>query len=87
MNAIKRYALSVVLVVWTVLGLIVSSHASEQRTALVIGNAQYGYGPLANPVNDALAIARMFRVAFASGESASPRGAARIRCPGCPPPC
>ncbi|MBN8183269.1 caspase family protein [Roseibium aggregatum] len=58
MNAIKRYALSVVLVVWTVLGLIVASHASEQRTALVIGNAQYGYGPLANPVNDALAIAR-----------------------------
>lgn len=58
MNAIKRYALSVVLVVWTVLGLIVASHAGEQRTALVIGNAQYGYGPLANPVNDALAIAR-----------------------------
>ena len=58
MNAIKRYALSVVLVVWTVLGLIVASHASEQRTALVIGNAKYGYGPLANPVNDALAIAR-----------------------------
>lgn len=58
MNAIKRYALWVVLVVWTVLGLIVASHASEQRTALVIGNAQYGYGPLANPVNDALAIAR-----------------------------
>ena len=58
MNAMKRCALAAVLVVWTVLGLIGASHASEQRTALVIGNAKYGYGPLANPVNDALAITR-----------------------------
>ncbi|GAB2186173.1 LIC10280 family protein [Roseibium sp. LAB1] len=58
MNALKRYAVSVVLVVCTVLGFLCTAHAAEPRTALVIGNAQYGYGPLANPVNDALAIAR-----------------------------
>jgi hypothetical protein len=31
-----------------------SSHAAtEQRTALVIGNSSYSSGPLRNPVNDA----------------------------------
>ena len=32
----------------------VLSAAAEPRTALVIGNAAYAYGPLANAVNDAL---------------------------------
>lgn len=35
--------------------------AAESRTALVVGNAAYGFAPLANPVNDATDIAAALR--------------------------
>lgn len=38
-----------------------SSHAEAKRVALVIGNSSYTVGPLANPVNDAEAIAAALR--------------------------
>ncbi|MHA7775077.1 LIC10280 family protein [Roseibium sp. M-1] len=59
MSTVLHRALALLLVIWTVLCLgAASALAAEPRTALVIGNAQYTYGPLSNPVNDAVAIAR-----------------------------
>lgn len=59
MSTLLHRALAVLFAIWTMLCLTVAPAAAEEpRTALVIGNAAYGYGPLANPVNDAVAIAR-----------------------------
>ena len=56
-----RHLLS--LVVWLCLAVTLSSQAQpkESRVALVIGNAAYGQGSLANPVNDARAMASRLR--------------------------
>jgi formylglycine-generating enzyme required for sulfatase activity len=50
--------------VWACLAVTVSSQAQpkESRVALVIGNAAYGQGSLANPVNDARAMATRLRM-------------------------
>jgi uncharacterized caspase-like protein len=39
---------------------VVVGTADARRVALVIGNAEYKVGPLANPVNDATAVAEAF---------------------------
>jgi Caspase domain len=38
--------------------------SAEKRVALVIGNADYKIGPLANPVNDATAVGEAFEKAL-----------------------
>jgi hypothetical protein len=49
---------------WAALALSVSPAAAEKRVALVIGNASYqNAAPLANPINDAKAMADLFRQA------------------------
>jgi uncharacterized caspase-like protein len=59
MSTAPRRALAALFAIWTMLSLAMApAVAEEPRTALVIGNAAYGYGALANPVNDAVAIAR-----------------------------
>ena len=52
---ITRIAL--ILFLFTLINPSVSSAATEQRIALVIGNSAYSSGPLKNPVNDAAAMA------------------------------
>jgi len=49
-------------VIWlfVVILVIIASPAEARRVALVIGNADYKVGPLANPVNDADAMATAF---------------------------
>jgi uncharacterized caspase-like protein len=49
------------LVVALVLLILTTAAVAERRTALVIGNAAYDFGPLRNPVNDATDIAAALR--------------------------
>jgi hypothetical protein len=53
LNSIRRVGLLLVLGMLTVSG----AAQAERRLALVIGNADYSMGPLANPVRDARLIA------------------------------
>jgi caspase domain-containing protein len=41
--------------------LVTAGHAAERRVALVIGNSAYKQAPLANPGNDARAMAQVLR--------------------------
>jgi hypothetical protein len=56
---ITRIAL--ILFLFTLINPSVSSAATEQRIALVIGNSAYSSGPLKNPVNDAADMAAMLK--------------------------
>ncbi|MES0883248.1 caspase family protein [Roseibium sp. SCP14] len=58
MSAMKRSFLTVLFLIVSVFGLASAAVSEQQRTALVIGNAGYAFAPLANPVNDAVAIAK-----------------------------
>jgi len=58
MSFVLRLVLAVLVVVPALLGQLAAAQADGPRTALVIGNAAYDYAPLANPVNDAVAISR-----------------------------
>ena len=54
----KRCVLTVLFLVLSILGTVSAAFSDQQRTALVIGNAGYAFAPLANPVNDAVAMAK-----------------------------
>jgi uncharacterized caspase-like protein len=54
---VKRYACVVI----AFLALVSAAHGAERRVALVIGNSAYKYEPLANPGNDARAVAQALR--------------------------
>ncbi|MES0810236.1 caspase family protein [Roseibium sp. SCPC15] len=58
MSAMKRSFLTVLFLIASLFGLVSAAVSDQQRTALVIGNADYAFAPLANPVNDAVAIAK-----------------------------
>ncbi|WP_428643864.1 LIC10280 family protein [Roseibium sp.] len=57
MKTLLRQVLAVLFLTWALSGM-GAVHAAEPRTALVIGNAEYSFAPLANSVNDAVAIAK-----------------------------
>ncbi|WP_428688060.1 LIC10280 family protein [Roseibium sp.] len=57
MKTLLRQVLAVLFLTWALSGM-GAVHAAEPRTALVIGNADYSFAPLANSVNDAVAIAK-----------------------------
>lgn len=61
MVRLRRFGLAVLLFAGVVLA--TNATAAEPRTALVIGNSAYSYAPLANPVNDAEAVAKSLRAA------------------------
>jgi hypothetical protein len=52
-----RHVIPWVIAGWCVVGGLHPSPAEAKRVALVIGNADYGVGPLQNPVNDATSVA------------------------------
>ncbi|MCV0424486.1 MAG: caspase family protein [Roseibium sp.] len=54
----KRCVLTVLFLTLSILGTVSAALSDQQRTALVIGNADYAFAPLANPVNDAVAMAK-----------------------------
>ncbi|MCK7613396.1 caspase family protein [Roseibium sediminicola] len=58
MSMLLRFVLAVVFVAGSLFAQLTAAQSEQPRTALVIGNAAYDYAPLANPVNDAVAIAR-----------------------------
>jgi len=58
MSSLFRHGLAVVFLLWSMFALAATALSDQPRTALVIGNAGYSFGPLANSVNDALAMAR-----------------------------
>jgi len=58
------YAIRFIALVGLIAGLALSPARAERRVALVIGNADYKIGPLANPVNDATAVAEAFEKAL-----------------------
>lgn len=58
MSYVRHVVLAVAAIAATLLCQLAVAQAEEPRTALVIGNAAYDYAPLANPVNDAVAISR-----------------------------
>ena len=60
-GALQKKCLRIIFAVCLALGLAGGSVAAEPRTALVIGNADYPFGALANPVNDATDIAAALR--------------------------
>jgi Caspase domain len=60
-NAFQKHCLGLLFAACLALGSACGTAAAEPRTALVIGNAAYPFGPLANPVNDATDIATALR--------------------------
>lgn len=56
-----RRRTAVLILCFLAVSFLVSSQQSERRTALVIGNADYGSSPLENPVNDARDMAETLR--------------------------
>jgi len=52
-----RHVIPWVVAGWCAVGGLYPCPAEAKRVALVIGNADYGVGPLQNPVNDAAAMA------------------------------
>lgn len=58
MSRLLRQVLAVFFLTFSVFWLTAAAVADQPRTALVIGNADYDFSPLANSVNDARAIAR-----------------------------
>jgi len=60
MSALQK-CLSLIFATCLTLGLACGTAAAEPRTALVIGNAAYPFGALANPVNDATDVAAALR--------------------------
>jgi hypothetical protein len=61
MSALQQKCLRIIFATCLMLGLAVGKAVAEPRTALVIGNAAYPFGALANPVNDATDIAAALR--------------------------
>lgn len=61
MSALQQKCLSIIFAICLVLGLVGGTAAAAPRTALVIGNADYPFGALANPLNDATDIATALR--------------------------
>jgi formylglycine-generating enzyme required for sulfatase activity len=59
-----RYVVRLAVLLCWVAGLQMAPASAEKRVALVIGNADYKVGPLANPVNDATAVAEAFQKAL-----------------------
>src|SRR5690606_31048252 len=57
MNAFLRWCLTVLFAAATISANVRADDGHQPRTALVIGNAAYSYGPLANSVNDAVDMA------------------------------
>ena len=56
--------LRIILLIFVLLFIpVLSQSATEQRTALVIGNSAYSTGPLKNPINDATDMAAALREA------------------------
>ncbi len=49
---------SLCVVAFLSLAVLARAEGPEARTALVIGNADYSFGPLRNPINDAEAMAK-----------------------------
>ncbi len=62
-SAVQRKCLGIVVAICLALGFACGAGAAEPRTALVVGNADYPFGALANPVNDATDVATALRKA------------------------
>jgi hypothetical protein len=63
MSRLLRHLLTIVFLIGALVVQHAAAQAEQPRTALVIGNAAYDYAPLANPVNDAVAITRALKAA------------------------
>jgi caspase domain-containing protein len=63
MSVLRHNVLSVFFLILFLFGSISIAHSEQSRTALVIGNAEYSFSPLANSVNDAVAVAKALNAA------------------------